>query len=126
MSLDSIPNIDTPDLHATASQTEKSLSVSFLGNADSRSMAAIDALLTGLHKEAIATKLREVRIDLRGLEFMNSSCFKAFVTWIGKVQDLPQPEQYQMIFRSDDTKHWQRRSLGALSCFAVDLIRIDV
>ncbi len=126
MTMDSIPNIDTPELRATATRTDKSVSVAFVGNADSRAMAAIDALLTGLHAEALGSKAREVTIDLRDLEFMNSSCFKAFVTWIGKVQDLPQAQQYHMVFRSDDSKHWQRRSLGALSCFAVDLIRVEV
>jgi hypothetical protein len=125
MTMDSIPNIDTSDLRTTTTQDDKSVSVAFSGNADSRSMSAIDALLSGLHTVAVGSKMREVTIDLRELEFMNSSCFKAFVTWIGKVQDLPQPQQYHMVFRSDDSKHWQRRSLGALSCFAVDLIRIE-
>jgi hypothetical protein len=47
------------------------------------------------------------------------------VSWIGQVQDLEAHRQYRIRFLSDDNKHWQRRSLGALSCFAVDLIQVE-
>lgn len=123
--MNSIPTIETPDLKARATSEGGVTTVSFAGTADSRSMTAIDALLSGLHLVVLRDKIGEVTVDFRQLEFMNSSCFKAFVTWIGKVQDLPAAEQYRMVFRSDEAKHWQRRSLGALSCFAVDLIRIE-
>jgi hypothetical protein len=56
---------------------------------------------------------------------MNSSCFKTFITWIVRVRNLAPDAQYKIRFLSDQEKHWQRRSLGALSCFAVDLIRIE-
>ena len=88
-------------------------------------MKSIDSLLKALHEEALRLQVREVTIDLTQLEFMNSSCFKAFVTWIGNLQDLESPKQYSIVFKSDDNKHWQRRSLEALSCFAVDLIRVE-
>ena len=123
--MNSIPSIDTADLKARATSEGGATTVSFAGTADSRSMTAIDSLLSGLHAVMLSDKINEVTVDFRDLEFMNSSCFKAFVSWIGKVQDLPAAEQYRIVFRSDDGKHWQRRSLGALSCFAVDLIRIE-
>jgi hypothetical protein len=63
-------------------------------------------------------------VDFRAFDFMNSSCFKAFVTWIGLVQEL-ESGQYKIRFLSDEGKHWQRRSLDALRCFAVDLIQIE-
>ncbi len=56
---------------------------------------------------------------------MNSSCFKSFVTWIGEVQDLQPDKQYRIHFRSNPEMLWQRRSLHALRCFAVDLITIE-
>jgi hypothetical protein len=56
---------------------------------------------------------------------MNSSCFKAFVSWLGVLQDVDRVRQYRIRFLSDDQKHWQRRSLSALCCFAVDLVRIE-
>jgi hypothetical protein len=51
--------------------------------------------------------------------------FKAFVSRLGTLQDLDVALQYRIRFLSDEEKHWQRRSLGALSSFAVDLVEIE-
>ena len=83
-------------------------------------------LLRRLHTRCVGESVREVAVDLRGLEFMDSSCFKTFVTWVSSVRDLPPGGQYKIVFFSDPKRHWQARSLGALACFAVDLISIQV
>jgi hypothetical protein len=95
------------------------------GSADSRAMEKISELLSHAHDEAVRRKSAELVVDFRALEFMNSSCFKAFVTWIDRVQGLTEDAQYKIRFLSDNKKHWQHRSLGALSCFAADLIRVE-
>ena len=41
------------------------------------------------------------------------------------LQDSAAEDQYKVRFLSDSKKHWQSRSLGALACFAVDLINIE-
>ena len=56
---------------------------------------------------------------------MNSSCFKSFVTWISDVSELEPDKQYKIRLLSKPEMHWQRRSLHALRCFAVDLISIE-
>jgi hypothetical protein len=121
-----VPAIETNDLRARASFEGGGIHLHFAGTADSRSMGAIDALLMKVHDEALRLGAREVAVDFRAFDFMNSSCFKAFVTWIGLVQELEPRQQYKIRFISDEGKHWQRRSLDALRCFAVDLIQIDV
>ena len=125
MTMIGVDSIVTPDLRASAFIEGTTFGARFSGNADTRAMAAIDTLLKGLHDQALQRNTREVVIDLTELEFMNSSCFKAFVTWIANVQDLEASKQYSIVFRSDPKKHWQRRSLEALSCFAIDLIRVE-
>jgi hypothetical protein len=119
------PVIETSELRARAAMDGDELIVSFAGSADSRAMASIEGLLSRLNEEAQRLAVPEVRVDFREFDFMNSSCFKAFVTWIGRVQDLPAAKQYRIRFLSDQGKHWQRRSLDALRCFASDLIQID-
>jgi hypothetical protein len=95
------------------------------GTADARAVDALGRVLRELHQHALATRARKVTIDFRETEFMNSSCFKAFVVWITQVQDEPPDRQYRMVFLSNPQFHWQRRSLHALSCFAADLIELD-
>jgi hypothetical protein len=120
-----LPRIQTTELFAEATVVGGDLTVTFRGSADSQVMEPLDVMLVALHKHALAAKAREVVVDFRGLEFMNSSCFKAFVSWLSELQDVAEEAQYRIRILSDDNKHWQRRSLGALSCFAVDLIRIE-
>jgi len=61
---------------------------------------------------------------LRQLEFMNSSCFKSFVSWVTDIQELDDAKRYKVRFLSNPTYHWQKRSLHSLRCFAVELITV--
>lgn len=120
-----IPHIDANDLRAAPSYSEGQLSVVFAGSADSRSQDAIEHLLGRVHAEAMRLGLPEVSVDFRQCDFVNSSCFKAFVVWLEQIQELEENQQYKLRFFSDDTKAWQRRSLQALSCFAIELVHIE-
>lgn len=99
--------------------------VGFRGTADVESRPDLDALVKKIHEEAMRLKVSKVVIDFRTLEFMNSSSFKIFVGWLANVQELPADRQYRIHFLSNPSMHWQRRSLAALSCFAVDLVTIE-
>jgi hypothetical protein len=120
-----VPTIKTSDLRSETSFEGTGVLIKLVGSAESEAMTALDDLLTKMHARAVEGAVREVTVDMRDLDFMNSSCFKAFVSWIGEVQDLETQRQYRIRFLSDEQKHWQRRSLGALSCFAVDLIQVE-
>jgi hypothetical protein len=101
------------------------VSVRLVGSAETMAVASLGRLLGKVHGEAMRLAVREVTVDVRDLEFMNSSCFKAFVSWLSALQDLEPNKQYRIRFLSDARKHWQRRSLGALSSFATNLIQVD-
>jgi hypothetical protein len=95
------------------------------GNADYAAMDALEMLLTRVQAEASRLGVAEVLVDLRQLEFMNSSCFKSFVSWISDVQELEPAQRYKIRFVSNPALHWQKRSLHALRCFAVELITVE-
>jgi hypothetical protein len=120
-----VPSISTEEFNANATYDGKRVSLKMAGNADIRAMFPLESMLKVLEREVDRVGAREVVVDLKGLEFMNSSCFKSFVTWLGNVQELEAGKQYTIRFLSDSTKHWQGRSLNALSCFAMDLVRIE-
>ncbi len=120
-----VPVIHTDDLRSETTYATNTMNVRLVGSAESVAMGALGRMLGKLHGEAMRLEVREVTVDVRELEFMNSSCFEAFVSWLGELQDLEPGQQYKIRFLSDEQKHWQRRSLGALSRFAVDLVEID-
>ena len=119
-----ISEIESPDLRTETVVGTDRVSFRLVGSAESEAMKPLDAYLKSIHAVAAPAKL-PVTVDLRALEFMNSSSFKAFVTWVRLLQDMPQEEQYPIKLVSDSKKHWQERSLAALACFAVDLIQIE-
>lgn len=90
---------------------------------------AVRARLAGylhqLHARAAADGVKQVVMDLGQLEFMNAACFRAFVSWIQELQELPHARQYLICFRSNRDRPWQRRSINALKCFATDLISVE-
>ena len=98
---------------------------SLTGNADLRVKDRLATFLEEVDQEVDRLQLTEVTVDLRALEFMNSSCFKDFVSWIAAVQARPTERHYSITFRSNPRMHWQRRSLNALCCFASDLVSVQ-
>jgi len=120
-----LPAIEVTELRASTSASGERLTVALDGTADLRAQEQLGNFLQEVDRCARARKTPEVIVDFRKLEFMNSSCFKAFVSWIGRLQELEANEQYKIRFLSDQRMLWQRRSLHALSCFAVDLITIE-
>lgn len=101
------------------------LRVRFSGTADLEAKADLEVFVKGLHAEAVRLGATRVIVDFRELEFMNSSCFKIFVAWLAQVRDLETDKQYRIHLLSNPNQLWQRRSLAALSCFAVDLVAIE-
>ena len=81
--------------------------------------------MTAVHEEARRLGAKEVVVDLKELEFMNSSCLKTLVWWISSVQELAAAHQYRITFVSSPAMYWQRRSLSALAGLATELVSIS-
>jgi hypothetical protein len=125
MSVLDLPHVSGADFSSSGSSQGSTITVAFKGNADIRAKDPLEGFLVKLHAEAQRLGAKSVAVDFKELQFMNSSCFKSFVSWIGGVQELPADKQYSIRFLSNPEMLWQRRSLHALRCFAVDLISIE-
>jgi hypothetical protein len=119
-----LPVEQAAELRASLIQEPDALVAKLCGTADLRVTDSVEAILNRVHQKALELAIPEVQVDLRELEFMNSSCFKSFVSWISEVSDLPSG-QYRIRFLSSPSILWQRRSLHALSCFAAELVTIE-
>jgi hypothetical protein len=121
-----IAPISDLEFSAEAEGSARQLNVKLVGNADLNVKAQLDKFIAAVHEEARRLGVEEVAVDLRRLEFMNSSCLKSFVWWISTVQDLGPGAQYRITFLSSASMYWQRRSLNALACLATDLVSVQV
>ena len=113
------------DFSANASTGEGRIMVSLSGTADVTSRNQLDHFLREVHQEAQRQRAEEVTVDVRQLEFMNSSCLKCLVWWVSTVQEQPTEGKYRIVFVSSPSVYWQRRSLDALACLAEEIISIQ-
>jgi len=120
-----VPVISGSGLVVTLERKEGSLHLRLKGTADMSAVSALDDQLAAVHAEAARERLTAVFVDFRDLEFMNSSCFKCLVTWLGNAQDLAEADRYRIVVKSNRDMHWQRRSLNALRSFAADIFSIE-
>jgi len=120
-----VVSVSGDDFTGAASHESNTLTTWLKGNADYAALDALEMLLTRVHTEARRLAVGEVIVDLRQLEFMNSSCFKSFVSWITDIQELEASLQYKVRFLSNPNLHWQKRSLHSLRCFAVELVTVE-
>jgi len=99
------------------------LCVTFAGTGDLDAVASLGAFLPKVHQQAISHGVEEVVFDFCALEFMNSSCFKAFVTFIDSAKTIG--ASYRIRFITSSKHYWQRRSLEALRRLAMGLVIIE-
>lgn len=98
--------------------------VRFTGNADMDAVDPLGAYLKLVHRSAVELKVSRVSFDLSTLYFMNSSCFKAFVSLIDTVSRTD-PRAYAVCFLTNPRIHWQRRSLEALRYLAPKVVEVN-
>jgi hypothetical protein len=115
-----------PDFSVLPSLQSPCLNVRITGNAStSRAQKVLEDFLTALHDEVRRLHVEEVVVDIRELEFMNSSCLKDFVYWLSSVRDAPAAERYRIVFFANPKHHWQKRSLHSLTCFASEFVSVE-
>lgn len=126
MSATAIGSVREADFSAEATvDGGRAITLTMSGNADLNVKVQLDHFLASVHTEAQRMGVEDVTVDVRTLEFMNSSCLKCLVGWISQIQDQPPSRQYRVTFLSSPSLYWQRRSLHALSCLASDLVTVQ-
>jgi hypothetical protein len=112
------------DFSGGAIWADGTIALTIRGTADYAALDGLEMLLSRAHAEAHRRSATAMTVDLRELEFMNSSCMRSVLSWISDIQDLPSEARYRVTFRSDPKRHWQKRSLHTIRSFAVDLITV--
>ena len=112
------------DAHVKAVVVGDELLLHLSGSAEPRDTTFLDGVLTDTHDAAERIGASTIVVDVRALEFMNSTSFKSFLKWIARIVDADEPAPYRIRFLANDEFRWQRRSLEALRCFAVELIEV--
>jgi hypothetical protein len=100
------------------------IAVRFSGTADLGVKAIMDGFLVDVHGEATRLNVKSVSVDVSGLEFINSSCLMAIVTWITTVQSMVN-RRYQIAFHFKAVRDWHRRSFDVLTQLGEDVVTVQ-
>ena len=119
-------SVQKPAFTASTQTTGSRMRLRLDGNADTDVVTELASYLHGVHAAAQIQGVREVVVDLRGLFFMTSSCFKCFITWITAIEELDSTHRYMVRLEANENLHWQRRSLDALRNFATSVVTLSI
>jgi len=78
-----------------------------------------------VHQAVEAEGLRVVRVDVRGLRFLNSSAVKELIGWVLRRNRMAPNRKYTIEFVYDSSILWQRVTLPTISHLDSDFIVLD-
>jgi hypothetical protein len=84
----------------------------------------LSAFFRAVHRAALADRAREVRVDVCGLDFANSSAIRMFVDWATLVRNETAP-CYKLRFVTNRRITWQQTSFTALRHMIGDAIAVE-
>lgn len=112
------------DLRINGSVEGASMRLTLEGQADLRDPGPLSGSLLDFHQQAVAHHADKVVVDLKQVEFMNSTALGAFVRWMSELLKLTQDRRYQVVLFGTRERRWQRVSLHALASFAPENISV--
>jgi len=77
-----------------------------------------------VHEAALQNRLDELRVDVRGLSFVNSSAIRLFIDWAIWVSQ-PTGPRYRLRFVRNPNVTWQRVSFPAIAQLAAAHVVIE-
>ena len=119
-----LPLLQAGSFSARPAAADGAIHLALIGTADLTVKPEFDRFMKALHEEALRLEVREVVVDLEALEFMNSSCFKALVTWVLSIDMEAGPRRYGITFLENAQRQWQRHCLKALSALSPERVAV--
>lgn len=111
---------------ASIENDENGLCLILSGDIDMRD-TSIEFLpyLLKVHNTMIDNKIKNIRLNLVNLTFMNSNGIKSMINWIMKLSELPEGNQYKIHISANTDIAWQDSTLPVLRKLFPDFIIIE-
>jgi hypothetical protein len=107
----------------TIAQAGRELSIGLIGAADLNVREELETFLQRVHDFASEQRLERVTLDMRALEFINSSCLATIVHWI-ELRELLVGHRYRICFVADKNNTWHHRTLRILSGLYCEVLTV--
>jgi hypothetical protein len=114
-----IPQLSSPNIAVTAPDA-----IAISGTIASKDPNLdVGECLHAFHRAAVADGLSELKVDVTGLTFVNSSAIRLFVDWATWVKSAA--PSYRLRFITSRRATWQKTSFPALLSLARDVLTIE-
>jgi hypothetical protein len=107
----------------TVAQAGSELSIQLIGVADLNVQEELETFLQQVHAFASERRLERVTLDMRALEFINSSCLATIVHWI-ELREVLVGHRYRICFVADKSNTWHHRTLRILSGLYCEVLTV--
>jgi hypothetical protein len=106
--------------------TASGIGVSFIGDVDMQDPSVIlDPLFDKIHGGCVESGIKEVDLDFKQLNFLNSSGIKAIAKWIMKLGDLSGDKKYIIKIIHNKNITWQVTSLPTLTFLVPGAVKVE-
>jgi hypothetical protein len=78
-----------------------------------------------IHSAVDTEGLREIKVDIRGLAFLNSAAVKELISWVLRRNRLAPEKKYTLDFIYDTSILWQRVTMPTLSQLDPDFVLLS-
>jgi anti-anti-sigma factor len=118
-----LPALRDPECAMEAAWVGDTVVVRIQGSVDARNAEEFGAWMQALreHLRAEQARLSSARVDLRGLDFVNSWGLKAFVAWATETEE----PSYPIVLVLDPTSHWQKRSFHTIAAIGAGRVLLE-
>ena len=121
---DVTPELAVEGFRANARLDGTELAMDLVGTLDYIAVEPFEGFVANMLRATAESEITTATVDVRNLEFMNSSGFKVLITWITSVKDAASGRRHRIHFLSDPKRTWQKRTLASLQYFANDLVSV--
>lgn len=123
--MNTLANISIPKLETVVVEVVAPSTIRLKGTITSKDPSQdLAAFTRAAHQAAIEDGLTELKVDVSGLTFVNSSAIRLFVDWATWVKDAKGPS-YKLRFATSRRVTWQKTSFMALTSLAKDALIIE-
>jgi hypothetical protein len=84
----------------------------------------LDPFFDKVHSEMTKNQIKNINVNAKELNFINSSSIKCIVKWIVTIQKIDKNNRYTITFLTNKNALWQNLSFESLKYFAQDIIKI--
>ncbi len=93
------------------------------GNVDSAQPGKfMQPFFAEVHENILKNGIKSIEVDIKELNFLNSSGIKELVAWIMKLESVPAAEQYKIKFLCNKDLLWQESSISTILFLNPDMI----